>query len=549
MSDRGPEREYLHDNLRSGLKTEHRLDGEPQYLNVAWISWDSGFRGSGLRISDRILAVDGVEIRKPTEQREFQRWLPQVIGNYAEYQPWTALGYKEGQVVRLKIRRRRDPGDGWVESEVSGTLRFERTWSILESNRHIIGPGGPERLGRDGFDDAWMSWYDKRIFDWERILDGGWQGSLQTRSALASHLEHKPRVDALVERYPGPFATAMRDDWEAVRACLAGDPVQLPADALAFRTRGEEQVKRITALAQEGWKRILAAHAAETLPAFPAIDPFRGDRAAVAGKLIALPMVGQREWIVDMGRAYLAWNQSGHWIFAPIDSEGMGRAFSAMRRYQKLVAPSVKLDIEVLGRLLPDPRLLAGSGRTAAGLEIEPVAVRIGGVVCVEIPPGTATPRFAGEETVLDDGIGPPPDDASPRQVLEAMIAAVKRGDQEVWNGLFTDWHAVPDADRPIYYPVQPWGPTRDDAWLRSRRLLLDKVLDARVRWCDDPRVIIRGDEAPGLPRIEGVDLEIDHVGLFDGEARTFNSVEVHRRWKLQRRDGGPWRISSHQNL
>ena len=62
-----------------------------------------------------------------------------------------------------------------------------------------------------------------------------------------------------------------------------------------------------------------------------------------------------------------------------------------------------------------------------------------------------------------------------------------------------------------------------------------------------------RGADAIGLAtdvtRIEQVRAELEHVGLFDGEYHAFNVVGVNRPWTLQRRDGGPWRISSHQGI
>lgn len=48
---------------------------------------------------------------------------------------------------------------------------------------------------------------------------------------------------------------------------------------------------------------------------------------------------------------------------------------------------------------------------------------------------------------------------------------------------------------------------------------------------------------------IEQVLVEVDHVGKFDGKYHAFTDINVHRVWLLQRRDGGPWRIASHQGL
>lgn len=549
MSAASGDREFVHaDDLRSGLKTDVQLDRSPPHLRVAWIAWDSGFRGSRLRVGDRIVAVDGVAVTRPTDLPELQRLRPRMIGQEQESAEWIARGKKDGSPLRLRVRRRASPGDGWLELEVDGTLRADRSWSN-GAQRPIFGPGGPERLERDGFYDAWSGWYERQVFDWERILDEGWQRSLQTRVALAPHLEHKPRVDALVAKYPGPFSEAVLGDWQLVKTCLEGDLISLAPDALAFRSLGEELVRRIGALATKAWSDAKAARADQTLPGFPAIDPFRGDRSSVVGKLVVLPPVREHQWRMDMGKAYLAWNESDFWVFAPVDSPLMARIFDAVRRYEKLVAPGLRLEIELIGRVLPDPRLLAGSGRPAAGLEVEPVAALVGGVVFVDV--GVVEDErspFAGEASIHRESGGPPGDASTPRQVIEAMIAAVKRGDQETWNALFAEWRAVPDADRPIWYPLYPWN-GRDEDWIRSRRLLLDRVLDTRVRWVDEPRVIIRGDEAPGLPRIDQVTVEVDHVGQFDGETRVFSSIDVHRQWTLQRRNDGPWRIASRQAL
>jgi hypothetical protein len=51
------------------------------------------------------------------------------------------------------------------------------------------------------------------------------------------------------------------------------------------------------------------------------------------------------------------------------------------------------------------------------------------------------------------------------------------------------------------------------------------------------------------LPRVESVRVILDHVGLIDGEYRTFSDINVHRVWRLQRLNGGPWKITEAQRL
>ena len=40
-------------------------------------------------------------------------------------------------------------------------------------------------------------------------------------------------------------------------------------------------------------------------------------------------------------------------------------------------------------------------------------------------------------------------------------------------------------------------------------------------------------------------EVEVDAIGLFDGEYRAFADADVRRIWRLQRIDGGPWRIAA----
>jgi hypothetical protein len=78
---------------------------------------------------------------------------------------------------------------------------------------------------------------------------------------------------------------------------------------------------------------------------------------------------------------------------------------------------------------------------------------------------------------------------------------------------------------------------------------MLDTVCDVRVVWVGGPQLLQTGDEYPGAPRIEQVDAELEHVGRFADEFHAFNGSEVNRLWTLQRRNGGPWRISSRQAI
>jgi hypothetical protein len=161
--------------------------------------------------------------------------------------------------------------------------------------------------------------------------------------------------------------------------------------------------------------------------------------------------------------------------------------------------------------------------------------------------PATGDILFTGEEQFRTPG-AMPPDSASPADVMTALIAAIKHGDQPLWKSLFAVWYvAYLEDGRAILHPYE--DRLQDEDWEASRRSILGKVYSAAVVWTGDPRPVLTGKEFPGAPVIEEVDVEIEHTGQFDNEYRTFNDITVNRLWRLQRRDGGPWRISSVQNL
>ncbi|HKX39421.1 MAG TPA: hypothetical protein VJN20_12255 [Burkholderiales bacterium] len=542
-------REVVFDNLRSGLGTDNMLEADPPALRVTWIAWDSGFRGSGLEVGDQIIAVEGAALARPAGIPELQRLIRELPGGLDESQAFAAKGLKDGSPLRLTIRRRRYPGEGWLTQEIAGKVLLERAYSYA-SGRRAMGPAGPDGLANDGFDATWSGWYEKRVLDWTRALDQSWGRTLSdTRMALKPHMEAKPRVDFVSEKYPGPFADAVRADWEAVHARLAGTRYTLPADALDYRQLGEQRAKVVAAAAAAAWQDFRDQRAAEIIPAFPSVNPLRDDCSKLAGKLVVLPPIAPRDWLVSIDATFLSAVQDGYWYFAPLASPAMRRLYGALNRYRRFVSPDIREEIALVGRILPEPRMMAARGRTAAGLEVEPLAALVGGAMFVDLTAGDEPP-FAGEAELKKHSSGVPADSASPREVLEALGAALKAGDQDTWNALFADWRLVVGGERPLYYAFSPYTRgSRDEHWVASRRFMLDKVCDVRVSWTDDARLVLRGDEFEGAPRIEEVRAEIEHVGLFDGEQRAFCVLGLHRSWTLQRRDGGPWRIASHQGI
>ena len=230
----------------------------------------------------------------------------------------------------------------------------------------------------------------------------------------------------------------------------------------------------------------------------------------------------------------------------------MRRVFDAMYRYTRFVAPNIRETIALVGRILPDPLMLAANGRTAAGLQVEPAAALMGEAMFVDLGVDhNGESPFAGELELKKQVSGLPGEKASPREVMEALVAALKAGDQETWKALFADWLNVPGEGQPLYYAFYPYpSASLAEDWIASRRLILDAVYDARVVWVSDLTVALRGDEFPGRAAYRAsLDRARAHRPVSTAEYRAFNELRVHRTWTLQRRNGGPWRIASRQGI
>lgn len=270
--------------ISSGLRTTFR-SGVPPVLHVDWIAWDSGFRGSALRVGDQITAVEGQALAGDMAPSA-RSLLP---GQDQEQAAWAARGLASGAALQLRVRRRQVPGEGWQWLDVQGSLNAEAQHRN-SNGQATLGPGGPPRLQRDGFVDPWAAWYDKRVFDWERQLDGGvWLRGGDSRAELARHLEAEPRVRHLAAQHPGAFAQAVEADWQAVQTSLAGRRYDIAPAEYAYRAVDAALQARVTATATAAWQALLEEHCAAIIKAPAVLDPVAGDKKAYAGKLLVLP--------------------------------------------------------------------------------------------------------------------------------------------------------------------------------------------------------------------------------------------------------------------
>jgi len=142
-------------------------------------------------------------------------------------------------------------------------------------------------------------------------------------------------------------------------------------------------------------------------------------------------------------------------------------------------------------------------------------------------------------------------DDASPAEVLDFMVAAVKRADEKAFRGVFTTWEAgVYDGGRPSFLPLRiPSTGEWNSAWEAARRVIMKDVYDVRVDRVSAVRRLFDADAKVGVPLVDQVVAYLDIFGRFDDEYRSFNHFTVHRRRVLQRISNGPWRIVEIQGI
>jgi hypothetical protein len=540
----GPLEKIISDDLKSGLKITLVDEPGDLYARVSWVHWDSGFRDSGLEVGDRLIELDGKPLSLPDDPRERRKARDLMIGGLQESQLFAALGLKDASPLRVTVLRRNMPGRGWRRQEITGSVRAERMYFTADG-KSALAPGGPERLGRNAAGDSWMTWLEKCTFDWESILDGRWFGKFDSRRVLGEHLDLKPRIDEALQAHPGEFSRRLAEDWQRVTDSLRGRRVELPADALAFREQSDRIEKDIAAAGDAAWNAFMAAsNATGTLPG---LDLIRDDRAPLVGKVIALPGLTWRDAVKDGDRHIFVASHSNYSCYLAADQPAMRAFWQAQASYQARVEPRLPETYDLIGRVGEQTRLVVSPrGGATVGLNIEVLGARVPGHFFADLT--KADSLFAGAELATARGLPPPPDTASPSEVMRAYVQATKSGDEKLWLALYADWVAIGGEGRPLYRPFDQYRNYVND-YTRARNLLLHRVEHVEPVWEGEPRAVIRGDEFEDAPKVEMVDVLMDHIGNFEDEHRAFNNLEVTRLWQLQRRDGGPWRISSRNTL
>lgn len=524
-------------DVMSGIHTDVLLEGDPPSFWVEWINWDSDFRRE-LRVNDRIIGVDGASLAAMLQPQQTFKG----IGQYGEGQYWIEIGAAAGQEVTLSVLRDDEP------VTVRGHLGTN-VFYYDRDGKSALAPGGPARLARDTFDSAWSGWYESLQKALSLLLTRVWINRTPTRPALAEMLAHQPRIDYLLANYPGLFAQTLHDDWHQVVELVSGKRADPPIN-LEYRTIGAQRIAIAIAKenATKAWHAVRQDTASERIAAAPATSPFA--RTEAVGKLVELPALGNHNMLNDLGKAFFAAGSrtDGYW-FMMLDSPAAQQFYEVLSRFQGQINPQISEHYRFLARVLDDAWMLTVDGRATSGIAVEPIAALAGDdEMFVDLR--RTPPQFAGQAE-LSVFATTPRDDTSSVSVIEAMIQAVKAGDEVTWRSVFAPWRTqfgrggrtiinMSYADDPRMY---------ESDWDRSRRNIMSKVYDVRIAHAEKIRRVLTRDTDNGLPDVDQTVVWVDHYGLFDGEHRVFQEAGLNRRWPLQRIDGGPWRIITIQAL
>ena len=531
-------------DIKTWIKTDAVTDSFVKNgFRVTWIEWDSDFRNSDLQIEDIIIGYDDVSFEQFLEPGKHGS----AIGQYGETMYWQKLGgVKHGHIITLKVFR-----EGTKETfEIPGKLLAQRFYTdSTEDRKRALGPGGPAKVDRDGFSGSWSGWYKDFVKKMSSILDGGWDHkSINNKKELKEHEGQKERIDFLQKKYPGPFADVVLSDWQKVHKNLLGK--EIDEVDLEYREIGAKRVETVKQEAQIAWDKMRTELKDDMITAFPAVDVDK--RKTVAGKIIELPWITTRNIINDLSKtlAVIGNRTEGYYFIELSKSVSARKFYDAMYRYSAQVSPKLQERYQYLAKITDIPALVTLDRKAVTGLTAKIIAARAGsdGEIFVDLQNAETTDdeiKFAGQEKVSQFAPIKPKDDASPAQVIETMIDAVKIGHEKAWQSLFATWRAYLYWENHITFDPSyiPKG-SFPGAWKQSRKLITDRVYDVRVDKTNTIRRIIHKDEDVGFPDIDEVDVFVDHYELDEnGKYRTFLDVNVRRKWTLQRLDEGPWRI------
>lgn len=543
------------------LEIETGTHNEPDSFArfVTWIPWDSGFRGSGLKVGDLIVGHASIRYTAETAEQKtgvgdasFSRWFDQQ--KLKPDDPFTLI------VVR-----------GDKEMVVTGKLGGSRQYKNADGKR-VLGDGGPVEYEKDGFDYDWVSWY-RQFVDLAKQILAGWDYFAATNTVnLAEHLKtFAARVEFFEKKYPGALAKTLHEDFDAMKVMVAGDRRPLSDSDLAYRALGETRAAQATAAADAAFKAFLAEVESSLMKNPPsAPNAFTEDTRPLVGKIVRLPELGRQQILFETRRSwYWSGSGGGGWL-VDRHAESTKRLYRATKEYTEKVDPYFREHkVMFVGVVQPEPVLVADAHRniTVSGLRVEPTAAFVTNAtdssrrLFIDFRPGKIDEPFAGA-AALSAGIRRPrlASDAEPGDVLMTAFEALKMGDMETWLMCYANWMVRTwyQKGESYVYVDRTWdvmnARSAVSVWDNARQRLMNDVYGVEVARVGPIRTVFSAASQPGDHRpatsgtaqhVQEVRVLIDHIGKVGGEFRTFAGSLLHRRWELQRLDDGPWRITS----
>jgi hypothetical protein len=536
------------------------IPDDPEFARrVRWIEWDSGWRGSGLRVGDRIVGDQGESYTAETDKHGA------ALGAYGEVQRWEQFGLAAGDAVVVTVER------AGQRATLTGQLVETQTYRNADG-KLLLGEGGPVRYDRDGFDYDWQAWYNQ-FQDLAKSVLAGWDYTLAYDTGkLRDQIEpFRVRVEFLEKTYPGAFAHAAREDFDAMLAMVAGEPRELHQADLLYRELGEQRAAQVALAADAAYRAMLVELTGKTVPEpFPAPDPFAEDIRDWVGKIVRLPEIGDRELVLEVKRSWYRVGGSRGLYLIDRQAESMQALYAGLSKYIEQVHPGLRQRrLAFIGEVEPTPALVSDvRGRTEVGLRARPTGTLVTDAdeparrVFVDLRPEAAGREpFAGADGLASLGRPALDPSAGPGDALRTFFEYLKLSDFEAWKACFATWKVREwfQADSSYLYVDLDWNTVDDrDAmsqWDRGRQHVLDDVYAVEVAQVGPVKVVYDAAQQPaaatgaGPQRVEEVRVRINHIGSIDGDYRTFARYDLHRTWTLQRLDAGPWRVVSPWSL
>lgn len=516
-----------------GIATDdyHHYDTVGQRVEL--IAWDSPAIG--------LLEVGDIIMRMSTAGQDVSgKTIPRFSYPHVnEHEIWTTLKSPGGEPVSLTLLR-----DGKMLA-IDIEPSIERLYGNDKGQRSLF-PDGPYYLANDGFRESWSGWYERIVKAWSRILADGWRATnFNSRHLLREHQSERARIDFLLEKHSGAFADAMSAQWEQVNRNLQGRSWK-PSDIdSSYREFEEQRVAAFQAASREAHDRFRAQLGDALQPAFPAPDPYHPDANATIGRIVCIEGVSPRDMRGSGPQAwYIMGDRYGGWYFLDANAIEVKRLGDCLLTYMNQVSPSVPERYTFYLEILDEPMMRPRERRQVVrGFRTRLIAAEVGDALFVEAL-DTDSPLMPGAETLRNTKVAMPEDAWNPEDVVKARIDAVKWSRRDVWSALLADWTVSHDwLGEPLFVPCFIGRADSQSHWEHSRKRLFDDVVDIHVIGSSKAHTILAADPGRGIPHVEEAEVCVEHVGSFDGEYHSFKDSWLTRYWRVQRLNGGPWRV------